>query len=250
MITAQRVSKFAAKSASRAGIALRGLLGAPARLRCPACGQQVIDFYRYGAMAQWGCPHCGASPRERLVNHLLDTGELVLPNGATVLHVAPGETSLVRRFDAAGGTYIPADLDPSRYPVAGVRKIDLMNMGMSNEIDLFYASHVMEHVPDDARVLRNIFAALRPGGQAWLIVPLWDQPSEDGASDMSGVERERRFGQWDHVRQYGMDFADRVRAAGFEVDLLRASDLATNVVANMALDDVIFRARKPGSAEQ
>ena len=54
----------------------------------------------------------------------------------------------------------------------------------------------------------------------------------------------------DHVRQYGMDFADRIRAAGFEVDLLRASDLAANVVANMALDDVIFRARKPGSAEQ
>jgi SAM-dependent methyltransferase len=71
----------------------------------------------------------------------------------------------------------------------------------------------MEHVPDDAQVLRNIFEALKPGGEAWLIVPLWEKPTEDGSYAMPPRERERRFGQWDHVRQYGPDFADRIRAA-------------------------------------
>jgi len=83
---------------------------------------------------------------------------------------------------------------------------------MPGQLDLFYASHVMEHVPDDALVMRNILAALRPGGEAWLVVPLWDKSSVDGPADLSGRERERRFGQWDHVRQYGLDFADRLRA--------------------------------------
>jgi SAM-dependent methyltransferase len=249
MITAQRIGKFAGKTASRGMISLRAMLGAKAALHCPACGRDVVDFFRYGACARWGCPLCEASPRERLVNHLLDRGIMSLPSGGSILHVAPGETSLVRRFGGAGGLYMPADLDPARYAVPGMRGIDLMDMGMNGEIDLFYASHVMEHVPDDALVLRNIFASLKPGGEAWLIVPLWNQASEDGTPGMSGAERERRFGQWDHVRQYGPDFADRIRDAGFEVDLLRADDLPGTDVALMALDDVIFRARKPSTAK-
>lgn len=248
MITAQRIGKYAGKAASRAGIALRGALGARAALHCPACDSDVVDFFRYGDNARWGCPVCEASPRERLVNHLIDTGVLVLPIGGTVLHIAPGETSLVRRFGALGAGYIPADIDPARYPVPNMRRCDLMDVGMVGEIDLFYASHVMEHVPDDARVLRNIFAALRPGGEAWLIVPLWEKASEDGADILSGRERERRFGQWDHVRQYGLDFADRIAAAGFSVELIRAIDLPAADVAHMALDDIVFRARKPATA--
>lgn len=249
MITAQRITKYTTKMASRFCIAARTALGARKALHCPACNSAVVDFFRYGECAQWGCPQCAASPRERLVNYMLDIGQIALPTTGAILHVAPGEASLVKRFGGSGSTYMPADLDPARYSVAGIIKVDLMDIGMSGQIDLFYASHVMEHVPDDALVLRNIFAALCDGGEAWLIVPLWDKPSEDGAGDLSGAERERRFGQWDHVRQYGLDFADRIRAAGFEVDLLRASDMPEAAVKNMALDDIIFRARKPAAAQ-
>jgi len=76
-------------------------------------------------------------------------------------------------------------------------------------------------------------------------VPLWDRPSEDGPPDLSPRERERRFGQWDHVRQYGRDFADRIRAAGFEVELIDAARLPAETVRRMALADTLFRARRP-----
>ena len=62
---------------------------------------------------------------------------------------------------------------------------------------------------------------------------------------MSGRERERRFGQWDHVRQYGPDFADRIRAAGFDLDVIRATDCAADEVYRLALDEVLYRARRP-----
>ena len=250
MITAQRVGKAAVKLMSRGMIKARTMAGARRGHVCPACGAHVVDFFRYGECGQWGCPECGASPRERLVNYLIRHGHLKLPAGGTVLHVAPGEASLIRQFAAAAGRYIPADLDPSRYAVEGIQPIDLMAFDMPGQLDLFYASHVMEHVPDDALVMRNILAALRPGGEAWLVVPLWDKPSVDGPADLSGRERERRFGQWDHVRQYGLDFADRLRTAGFAVDLLCARDMPAQDRASMALDDVIFRARKPVVAER
>lgn len=247
MITAQRVLKAAGKHGTRGLLTLRAKLGAQASHHCPACGGAVVGFFRYGDNAQWGCPLCGASPRERLVNYLIGRGKMMVPRGGAILHMAPNEASLVERFRAKAAEYVPADIDPSRYRVPGVRRVDLMNIGERAHFDLFYASHVMEHVPDAAHVLRQIYDALKPGGEAWLLVPLWDRPSEEGTAEMTAREREKRYGQWDHVRQYGLDFADHVRAAGFEVDLLRAEDCPPGDVALMALDDVIFRARKPAA---
>ena len=58
-------------------------------------------------------------------------------------------------------------------------------------------------------------------------------------------ERERRFGQWDHVRQYGPDFADRIRAAGFDLEEIDAAAIDPDLRHFYALDDRLFRARKP-----
>lgn len=245
MITFRRASKAAIKRASLATLKLRAAMGAKARYNCTACGQDVVGFFRYGDNAQWGCPACGASPRQRLVAHLLDSGALKVPAGARVLHIAPNEAGLVRRFGAQAADYVPADLYPEVYALKGVVRLDLMQFDAPQSYDIIYASHVMEHVDDDAQVLSNIFAALKSGGEAWLIVPLWDRPTEDGHGGMSQRERERRFGQWDHIRQYGPDFADRIRNAGFALDLIAASDQDRALRDRHALDDVIFRARKP-----
>jgi len=245
MITAARAMKAAGKHLSRGLLAARAGLGARADRHCPACDGDVVGFFRYGDCAQWGCPACGASPRERLVHHLLDTRRIDAPEGSAILHMAPNEGSLVSRLRAGAGDYVPADIIPSIYAVEGVRRVDLMDIGETARFDLFYASHVMEHVPDDVLVLRNIFDALKPGGQAWLIVPLWAKPTEDGTPGMTALERERRFGQWDHVRQYGPDFADRIRAAGFNLTIIAAQDCAPDDVRRMALGETLFLARKP-----
>nr|WP_278254181.1 methyltransferase domain-containing protein [Sphingobium sp. BYY-5] len=229
---------------TRAALKLRKALGARATRGCSACGANVIGFFRYGDNGEWGCPECGASPRERLMNWLIEQGRLQVPTTGAVLHMAPNETSLVRRFSAAAD-YVPADLDPARYNTPNMRRVDLMELADTDRYDIFYASHVMEHVPDDRAVLRNIHRALKPGGEAWLIVPLWDKSTEDGSFDIPPRERERRFGQWDHVRQYGPDFADRIRAAGFDLEEVDVSSIDVVPRHFYALEDRLFRARKP-----
>ncbi len=245
MITFQRVTKAVGKHLSRVALALRSGAGAKRDRHCPACHQDVVGWYRYGQEREWGCPHCDASPRERLMHALLDLDVIVLPRKAAILHCAPNETSLVNRFRAGAGEYLPADYDPSRYPLPDIQRVDLMALADEARFDIIYASHVMEHVPDDAHVLRNILRALKPGGEAWLIVPLWSKPSEDGPADLAPRERERRFGQWDHVRQYGPDFADRIRAAGLELDVIDTRGIPAEMVHHMALGDTLFRARRP-----
>jgi SAM-dependent methyltransferase len=244
VITLQRVAKAIGKHLTRSTLKVRKALGARRNHVCPACENAVVGFFRYGNNAQWGCPECGASPRERLMNHLLLSGKITAPVDGGILHMAPNEASLVRRFSAAQD-YVPADLHPDIYPVPGMTKVDLMALDADARFDLFYASHVMEHVPDDAVVLRNVFRALKPGGEAWLIVPLWSKPTEDGSYAMPPRERERRFGQWDHVRQYGPDFADRIRAAGFELEEIDARSIDADLRRFHALDERLYRARKP-----
>ncbi len=247
MITVQRVAKAAGKHLTRTALKARKALGVRANRGCPACGTTVVGFFRYGDNAEWGCPECGASPRERLMNWLIAEGRLTVPEQGAVLHMAPNEASLVRRFSSAAD-YVPADLDPVRYTVPNMRKVDLMALSDVERYDLFYASHVMEHVPDDMAVLHNILRALKSGGEAWLIVPLWAKPTEDGSFDMPPRERERRFGQWDHVRQYGPDFADRIRAVGFELTEIDANMIDPDLRHFYALDDRLFLARKPDGA--
>ena len=98
MITVQRAAKAVGKHLSRLTLKARTALGAAKDRHCPACRCDVAGFFRYGDCAEWGCPSCGASPRERLMHWLMDEGALSLPAHASILHMAPNEGSLVRRL--------------------------------------------------------------------------------------------------------------------------------------------------------
>jgi SAM-dependent methyltransferase len=98
---------------------------------------------------------------------------------------------------------------------------------------------VLEHVPDDRRAMRELHRVLRPGGWAILQVP--DDRSRSRTYEdptvTSPAERERLFGQWDHVRVYGRDYPERLRQAGFQVDAIDyVARLPADVVAASGLD--------------
>jgi SAM-dependent methyltransferase len=233
------------RDVSRLRIAVMRRVGYRSAYNCPACGAAVVGFFRYGSESHWGCPQCGASPRERLINVALDAGLLELHEGARVLHVAPSERSLVARFSKIG-SYTACDLMPHKYGHARAIKADLRDLGGLGIFDLIYASHVLEHIPDDRGALRSIYEHLSPDGQAWLLVPQASSPTIEGGSDLSPADRERLFGQWDHVRQYGPDFSERLQSAGFHIRTVNCHCLPPTVQSRFGLSaaDNIFIARK------
>lgn len=250
MLSLKRLAKAARSRASRAALRMAAAPAGDAPRFCNACDSAVPGFFRYGARKEWGCPYCGASPRERFVRHLVASGALRLPGpGGRILHVAPSERSLVALFSGAGANYVPADLSPANYPGLDVQPLDLCEFDAAPPYDLIYASHVLEHIPDDGRAMRNVAANLAPDGEAWIIVPLHDGPTEDGP-DLPAKTRERRFGQWDHVRQYGPDIAGRLQRAGFAVERIAAGDFPQELQARQGLDatDVLWRCRPLGAA--
>jgi SAM-dependent methyltransferase len=135
---------------------------------------------------------------------------------ARLLHMAP-ELCLERQFRSIPTIqYLSGDLDPSRAMV----QMDLTNLDLpDSSFDFVHVSHVLEHIPDDVAAMRELRRILRPGGTAVLAVPMWGDETLEDLSITDPDERQRRYGQPDHVRLYGRDgtFEERLRTVGFDV---------------------------------
>jgi len=149
-----------------------------------------------------------------------------------------------------GPGYLTADLFPGGVDV----KMDICNIAYPDgSFDVVYCSHVLEHVPDDRRAMREFHRVLVPGGWAVLLVPITVAETIEDPSVSDPKERLRRFGQEDHVRCYGPDYPDRLKSAGFRVDRVLPSDfLSAAEIAlmgiNPAAGEIYFCAKSAGPA--
>ena len=115
--------------------------------------------------------------------------------------------------------------------------------------DLIICNHVLEHIDDDIKALNEIYRVLKSGGVAILQVPInfkKDKTFED-QSITSKKDREKYFGQYDHLREYGLDFKDRVEKAGFDVEMVYYAENFSEEMKfkyGLQINDVIPVARK------
>ncbi|MEQ9616619.1 MAG: methyltransferase domain-containing protein [Phycisphaerales bacterium] len=210
---------------------IRGLYRTARRLRdeflyrgdaveCPCCGGTFRAFMPYGnkvVRPNARCPRCFSAERQRMVLCYLRERTNIFTDALSVLHFAP-EAGIERhlRTNAKLG-YTTADLDGSRADEA----MDITDIPRPDgTFDVVLCSHVLEHVPDDRKAMREIFRVLKPGGFAILLVPLYEDLAEtyENRAITTPAGRLEHFDQVDHVRKYGMDYFDRLREAGFVVN--------------------------------
>jgi SAM-dependent methyltransferase len=218
------------------------------RYYCPVCEAKVVSFLplpeffrenqqKYGFPFRsdeaetcndeaYLCPGCGASDRDRLYALFLGDYIASLEVPIDIVDFAPSEalSAFIRRLIKSSGKDV-------RY-----RTADLLAENVDDQVDIsdlrsyendqfafFICSHVLEHVPDDRKALRELYRILKPGGRGILMAPIIlsiDEIDEDPEVSDEG-ERWRRFGQFDHVRLYSKSgFLARVREAGFAVNEL------------------------------
>ncbi len=135
-----------------------------------------------------------------------------------VLHIAP-EQDFLRRFKKMKNlNYTSADLFS---PIVDV-KADILDLPFEDEsYDIVFCNHVLEHIQDDRKAMSELYRVMRKGGWGILQVPMKTslQETYEDFSVTDPKERQRLFGQYDHVRWYGMDYFQRLESVGFEVDV-------------------------------
>jgi SAM-dependent methyltransferase len=192
---------------------------------CPVCGGHYRGFQtaHLHKRPNSKCPVCGTAERHRLAWVFLQRKtNLFDGTPRRLLHVAPNRALAYRLKRTPHLDYLTANIEGSRAMV----QMDVMDIQYPDEsFDAIMCSHVLEHVVDDRQALREFFRVLRPGGWAALMVPVLVDTTYEDPSITDPAERERVFGQSDHVRIYGPDFADRVAEAGFNVSRLTERDI-------------------------
>lgn len=240
-----------------------------AKYHCPVCNSGVVAFQplpeyyaenakRYGYFFKveeaetcndlgYSCPSCQASDRDRLYALYLKDylRDLKSDTVATIVDFAPSPplsefirgqiARSVQRISYRTADAFKEDVDD---------KVDIAELPYQDgEFDFFICSHVLEHVTDDRRALRELYRILKPGGRGILMVPIIlsiAEIDEDPTITDEG-ERWRRFGQGDHVRLYSKNgFVDRVKEAGFVIyqygrDFFGKKSFARNGISNQSV---------------
>ena len=186
----------------------------------PIDGKTFRKFLPYGYGSQRAnvlSPSTLSLERHRLLWLYLTRETDFFSKPLKVLHVAP-EQAFYKRFKKQKNlTYITTDLYS---PLADV-KADLCALPFEdNSFDVIFCNHVLEHIPDDAQAMRELYRVMKKGGWGIFQVPQDVNRVHTFEDDTitDPAERTRIFGQYDHVRVYGLDYFDRLRQVGFEVE--------------------------------
>jgi predicted SAM-dependent methyltransferase len=133
-----------------------------------------------------------------------------------MLHFAPEQAFYKRFRNQKNLSYTTTDLFS---PLADV-KADICNLPFEdNSYDVILCNHVLEHIPDDAKAMQELYRVLKPGGMGIFQIPQDLSRAKTFSDDSITDEKERAkiFGQYDHVRVYGRDYFDKLRSIGFTV---------------------------------
>lgn len=194
---------------------------------CSVCNSKFKEFGTYGIISRKNaeCHKCGSLERHRLLwlyfNEKTDLFKTF--HKIRLLHFAPEKTFYDIFSTNKNIEYYPCDLFPETYLYNGsvkIKQVDITDIPFEdNYFDVIICNHVLEHVIEDNIAMSELYRVLKKEGWSVLQVPIdYDRDiTFEDFSITSAKDRERVFGQKDHVRCYGIDYKDRLKNAGFTV---------------------------------
>jgi SAM-dependent methyltransferase len=188
---------------------------------CPICNYKG-PFMDKNNRHRAKCPKCGELERARMamlvVNEIYDDHKA---SQTDVLHISP-ENFLRKIFKKKYKSYISSDL----YRKDVDHQFDIEEIPYpDNSFDLVFASHVLEYVKNDKKAINEIKRVLRPGGLAFLPVPML----HDKTIDFEERPLNKRI-----IRETGVDYFDRYREVFTEVKVYDPSSF--NEKFNLTID--------------
>lgn len=205
---------------------------------CPVCEKNLSKFVLLKNNDKL-CPKCGSISRVRRLYELLNNGFLM--PGIKVLDFSPSRPLYRKLKHRKSIEYLSTDLSGDFIAdfQLDITKIDLA----SDSIDLSICYHILEHIIDDKAAINELYRILRSGGNAIVQTPFKEGEIYEDFSITSPEERERHFGQDDHVRIYSVKgLKTRLEAAGFQVSV---RTYAENYLKGLQGNETVLILTKP-----
>lgn len=175
------------------------------QFECPICNYKgpFMDLNSSIAVRKHAkCPKCGAVERHRIqylvIMNLLKNLNI---SNMKMIHFAP-EALFRPIFSRQFEKYETADLNMDNVD----HNVDVQNLPFDDaSYDFVFASHVLEHIPDDNKAINEIRRVLKPNGIAILPVPLvcdrtveypTPNPNEDNHIRAPGMDYIQRYEQY------------------------------------------------------
>ena len=184
----------------------------------PINSKSYSYFFPYGYNKQRKnalCPGTFSLERHRLLWLYLKKETDFFNSNNKILHFAP-EQCFHKFFKSFFKNYTTTDLNS---PIVDI-KADICNLPFNdNSFDYILCNHVLEHIYDDEKAMKEIYRVLNKNGIAILQVPIDinSNLTREGRDIDNKQDRNKLFGQYDHLRMYGLDYFKKLKKVGFKV---------------------------------
>lgn len=198
--------------------------------QCIICGSNVDSFFPGGNKEEIFkhhhiigggyrenciCPYCESVDRDRWQYYVLQNKLGVFRASGRILHFAPEAPiqKLIEQNEQID--YYTGDIVPGRaMHVTDITDIQYRD----NTFDYIICNHVMEHIPNEEKAVSEIMRVLKPNGKWIFSFPICtDMKTYEDKTLISPEQRRKEYGQVDHVRLYGYDFAERFEKYGLKL---------------------------------
>lgn len=183
------------------------------RYECNICGFRMSAFVAL-SNGERLCPRCGSLPRTRRLWTLLE-GQL---KGKSVLHFSPPRALRQKIQQREARRYVTTDYE-GEFLADKQLNIEAIEEAAAT-YDLIICYHVLEHVRQDQKALRELYRILKPGGLCLMQTPFKEGDIYENDQITSKADRLKHFGQEDHLRIYSVSgLKARAEQVGFDMEI-------------------------------
>jgi SAM-dependent methyltransferase len=196
------------------------------RFQCNCCGMSFRSLLKKGNFNKRRnafCPNCFSLERTRVLLFYLEKETDIFFKPVKLLHFAP-EPSLKKIFkNHKNITYTNGDINPDfADEVIDITKIKYPE----NTFDYIICSHVLGHVPDESKAVKELLRVLKPDGIALLLTLIdWNRAKTyENPHALTKFQRLQHFSEPDLLRLHGADFKERISTGGFKVEMINYAE--------------------------
>jgi len=183
--------------------------------QCNICNRKLRKFIILNNGDQL-CPGCGSLGRNRRLWDILKDD--IKTENISILDFSPSRCLYYKFKSIDKINYVSSDF---KNEFLADKKYDITGIDCPSEnFDIIICYHILEHIADDRRAIKELGRVLKPAGKCYIQTPFKEGEIYENYSITDPKERVKHFGQEDHLRIYSITgLKQRIEESGLKVEI-------------------------------